>query len=52
VLLAFTAVSAISQTVIAYTAPLWAVAVVPAVLLPVAIALLMMIPRARYSGSS
>jgi len=51
VLLAFLNVSVASQIVVAYTAPLWAVFVVPAVLLPVAITVFLMIPRDRYSAS-
>jgi fatty acid desaturase len=51
VLLAFLVASVLSQFVVAYTAPLWAVAVVPAVLLPGAVAALLLIPRERYSSS-
>jgi fatty acid desaturase len=51
VLLGFIAASVCSQMAVAYTAPLWAVAAVPAVLLPVAVGLLLLVPRARYSGS-
>jgi fatty acid desaturase len=47
----FLLVSVGSQIVVAYTAPLWAVLVVPAATLPIGIALLLMIPREHYSAS-
>jgi fatty acid desaturase len=51
VLIGFLLVSVSAQVTVSYTAPLWAVPVVPAVLLPVAVGLLLLIPRDRYSAS-
>ncbi len=51
VLLGFAAVSLVGQVIVAYTAPLWAVLLVPGVALPLAVAFLLCISRERYSAS-
>jgi fatty acid desaturase len=52
VLLGFIAASVCGQVTVAYTAEsAWAALLVPAIILPVGTALLLMIPRARYSAS-